>query len=148
MKNQDIIKKIAELHTELNTYLAIGDRESLVKSVALLNNTWDVLINKDDGLRYTYRLLTLWMDEVSRSEHSILSGVHSVNAVIEKCKLIRHAFFRLENDFPSDMCLEGLKIISDMHLSQTAFQDFLKREVEDGEKVILRISEITKELSS
>ncbi|MCL2718572.1 MAG: hypothetical protein FWE14_07300 [Lachnospiraceae bacterium] len=142
MKEQTIKNHIAAIHQELDSYLAAGDRESIMKSIALLNQTWGNFFNKDDGIRYTYLFQKIWMDEVARGEHQVFAGIHSVEEVLRKIKLIRHAFFRLENDFPLEMCLEGLQNISEMKLSQTAFQALLEREIENGAKVTARINEM------
>ncbi|MCL2051958.1 MAG: hypothetical protein FWG91_09570 [Lachnospiraceae bacterium] len=143
MKEQEVKNHIDRVKSELDSLLANGDRDSIVKSIVLLNQTWDVLFKRDDGLRLTKWFQEIWMDETAKGEHHIFAGIRSVEEVITKAKLIRHAFFRLENDLPPELCLAGLNNISEMQLSQTAFQAFLEREAENGDKIVSRINEIT-----
>ena len=143
MKNQEIEKRISEIRAELNNYLAIGSRESIMKSIAILEQTWGGIINKDDGIRLTSWFQKLWVHEIARGENHIFTNIHSIDDVINKYNFVRHAFFRLENDFPTESCLEALHTLSNYGLSPTAFQEFLEQEIEDGDKVITRISEIT-----
>ncbi|MCL2252827.1 MAG: hypothetical protein FWC09_00105 [Lachnospiraceae bacterium] len=136
-------KTITKIHHQLDVLLSMGDRESLVKMSGLLEQTWAVLLRKDDGLRYARMFKNIWMNEVVKGEQDIFNGVHSVNDILEKCRLVRHALFRLENDFPPDLCLEAIQIISDFGLSETAIREFLSGRIEDGDRVIARIKEIT-----
>jgi hypothetical protein len=143
MTYSDINKHITLLHTEIDALLAAGGREAIMKSIAILNNTWAGLFSKDDGIRSVYYLQKIWMDEVARGEPSVFADVHSVAEALAKTRLIRHSFMRLENGFPTELCLEALQNIAALNLSQTAFHEILKRDIEDGEKVIARIAEIT-----
>ena len=143
MTEQNIKANIAAIRAELDTYFAIGDRDSLIKSIALTDQSWEELFRKDDGLRYSYLFQKIWMDETARGEDSIFADVRSVADVEKKHRLLRHALFRLENDYPVDMCLEALHTLSTMHLSNTALRIILEQHVEDGDKVLARIGEIS-----
>ena len=143
MKEQELTKNIAGIRRELDDFLAAGDRESIMKSIVFLNNTWELVFRKDDGIRHTYLLQKIWVDEMARNEPSIFADIHSVFDVLTKCRLLRHAIYRLENDFPLDLCLEAIQTISAMNLSNTAFQEISKRWAEDGDKVLARINEIS-----
>jgi hypothetical protein len=143
MTNEDIQNNITLLHTELDARLAAGDRESMMKSIAILNSTWPGLFRIDDGIRVVYFLLRIWMDEMVRGEPSVLADVHSVSEAMEKDRLIRHCFWRLENDFPAEFCLEALQNIAPRSFSDTAFRQYLDG-VEDSGKVTARIAELSK----
>jgi hypothetical protein len=148
MTNSEIQKNITKIRAELDSYLAVGDRESLMKTIVMLGSLWVTYFNRDDGLRYTYSFQKIWMDEQTASTNkeaeapSIFSDVHSVADVVRKSRLIRHALFRLENDFPDELCLEALQTISALNLSEIAFRTLLSG-VEDSDKVLARIAELT-----
>jgi len=143
MREQEMKKHIAGIHNELDSFLAIGDRDSIIKSMALLTQLWQVLHRKDDGIRYTSWYQTIWVEEVAKGEQHIFNGVHSVKEVLYKAKLIRHALYRLENDFPLEYCIEAIKTMSEMNLSQTALRIILDQETENSDKILARINEIT-----
>lgn len=142
LKEREIENQISNIHKEIDHYLTAGDRESIMKLIVILDRTWDVLLRKDDGLRYTYLFKNIWIDETARGEHSIFTDVSGVGDILKKCRLIRHAFFRLENDFPPELCIEAMQIISGYQLSKTAFHQLLDL-TEDREKIINRINEIS-----
>lgn len=144
MTNQVLKVKISKIRAELDALLACGDRESLLKVAALLNHVWEPVFRKDDGIRRTHLFQRIWTDEMAHGESSIFADISSVNDVIRKNRLIRQAFFRLENDFPIDMCVEAIQVISDFNLSDTAFREILAMDIEDEGKVIARIGEISK----
>jgi hypothetical protein len=149
MTNSEINQNITKLHAEIDSYLAVGDRESLLKTIVMLDSLWETYFRRDDGLRYTYSFQRIWMDEQAFSTSqgeaitSIFADVGSVAEVVRKNRLIRHALFRLENDFPDELCLEALQTIATMELSDIALREFLNS-VEDSEKVIARIAELTR----
>ena len=147
MREQELKRHIAGIRNELDTLLAAGDRESILKTIALLKQTWHVVFSKDDGIRYTAWFQDIWMEEMVKGEVSIFEGIHSVDEVLNKANLTRHALFRLENDFPLDLCLDALDTISGQGISQTAFNQFLEREIENSDKVLARINEITASFS-
>jgi len=143
MREHEMKRHIAGIHNELDSFLAIGDRDSIIKSMALLSQLWDVLYKKDDGIRYTFWFQNIWVEEVAKGEPHIFNGVHSVKDVLNKAKLIRHSLYKLENDFPLEYCLEAIKTIFDMNLSQTALRIILEQETEKSDKILERINEIT-----
>jgi hypothetical protein len=143
MTNTDIKKSIDILRTEIDALLAVGDREAIMKSIAILGGVWPILVRNDDALRYVYCLQQIWMDEMARGEQSVFADIHSVDEAYEKFRAVRHCFFRLENDFPAELCLEALQNIAALNLSQTAFRMMLEQEIEDTAKVIARIGELS-----
>jgi hypothetical protein len=143
MTNADIKKNVGHLRAEIDALLAAGDRESLMKAIAILGGVWPTLIRNDDGLRYVFYLQQIWMDEMARGEQSVFADIHSVSEGFEKFRMVRHCFFRLENDFPDELCLEALQNIAALNLSQTAFRRMLEQEIEDPAKVTARIASLT-----
>jgi hypothetical protein len=143
MTNNEMHNQISLIHRELDSLLAAGDRDSIMKSIALTGKVSQLLCRKDDGIRYVVFFQNIWMEEQTRSEYSIFTNIHSVEDVLRKSRLVRHAFFRLENDFPDDLCIEALQTISRLNISNTAFQKILEAEIEDNEKIISRINEIS-----
>lgn len=144
MSNQELKEEIHKIHNELDVLLNAGDRDSIMKSIVLLNRVWEPILKKDDGIRRVYLFQKIWVDEMARGEPSIFTDIRSVLDVIRKNRLIRQAFFRLENDFPVEVCIEAMQTISDLNLSNTAFREILSREIEDEEKVIANMKRISK----
>jgi hypothetical protein len=114
-----------------------------MRSIAILNNTWAGLFRKDDGIRNLYLLQKIWMEEIAKGEPSVFADVHSTAEALQKVRLVRHSFMRLENDFPAELCLEALQNLAALNLSQTAFREILTKQIEDGEKVVARIGELS-----
>jgi hypothetical protein len=143
MTDMEIKKQVTAVRAELDGYLADGSREAIMKSILLLQSLWDVLVTFDYTVSQTYLFQKIWMDEQAKGEESILADVRSVDDVKEKHRMIRHALFRLENDFPDDLCLEALQVLSELRLSSTAFQEMLSRCTEDSTAILTRISQLT-----
>jgi hypothetical protein len=144
MTNQELKTEISKIRDELDGLLAVCDRESIMKSIVLLNRAAEIIFNKDDGIRRVYLFQKIWTAEMACGEPSIFADVRSVSDVVRKNRLIRQAFFRLENDFPAELCIEAMQVISDFNLSNSAFREILAMEIEDEDKVIARIGEISK----
>ena len=142
MTDLEMKKNITALRAEVDSYLAAGDRAAIIKAIALLEKTWEVIFAKDDGIRQTYFFQKIWLEEQATGEESIFTDVAGISDVEDKLRRIRHALFRLENDFPLDLCLEALHTLSEARLSGTALREILDRYIEDAPKTLARISEI------
>ncbi|MCL2252825.1 MAG: hypothetical protein FWC09_00095 [Lachnospiraceae bacterium] len=140
MKDLNVL--ITGTRRELDALLSSGDSHSLLKSIKLLNETDAELFQNDDGIRYTYLFQKIWLTEVAQGEKSIFTNVRNVEDVMYKLQLVRHSFFRLENDFPLELCLESIKLICDLDISNTAFNEIVTRYTEDSDKIIARIHEV------
>lgn len=148
MRDCDMQKMIMHLHEEIDLLLGEGSKEAYMRLNKKLELIWSVLIKKDIGLYCMSMFCDIWRLEMVRGERTILDGVDSVGEAIRKYRNIRFALLRLENDFPIELCLEGIQYITDIELSNSAFQFLLPVIVEDSDKVIARISEITQEYVS
>ncbi|MDR2888324.1 MAG: hypothetical protein LBV33_00595 [Lachnospiraceae bacterium] len=142
MRDSDIKAQINQKRAEMNKLLEKGDFASYMQISKEVDKIWRVVLNKDCGLRYLYTFIAIWRNEKVLGERTILEGIKNVDELVEKCRVIRHAMRRLENDFPDELCLEAISNIADMQLSKTAFQFLLPSVVEDEQKVMRRISEI------
>lgn len=143
MRDCDMQKMIMRLHKEIDLLLGEGGKEAYMRLNKLLESTWTVLFQKDIGLHCIVMFCDIWRLETVRGEHTILEGVGSVEEAIRKYRNIRFALLRLENDFSLELCMEGIRFITDIQLSNSAFQYILPLTVEDSDKVVLKISEIT-----
>jgi len=143
MTEENIKKTIAETLATLDELYAVGNREAMVKAIALLDGIWNKIFYKDDDIRHCYLFQGIWIDETTRGEETIFADISSVADVTRKYTQLRHAFYRFENDFPLEMCLEAMQWIAAMRLSNTAFHALLENEIEDVEKVLARINEIS-----
>jgi hypothetical protein len=142
MTNNEITEQVASVRAKLETALAAGDRESIMRSIALLNKTSGVVVTKDFGIFAVRAFQNIWIEEEAQGEPSIFAGVGSLAEVLDKFRVIRHSFFRLENDFPDDLCMEAMQALFALNLSNTAFRILLNQIVENPDAVYTRINEI------
>lgn len=143
MRDDEIRKQIRQKRAEMDHLLAKGDFEAYLQISKEAEAIWIELLNKDSGLHYLYTFINIWRKEAAKGDQTIMTGVKSVADVVQKYRNIRHAMMRLENDFPDDLCLEAISNLAEMKLSNTAFYYLLPRVVENEEKVIKRIDEIS-----